>query len=117
MIYVYSCPTCKTEEEIIKSVAFIDSPEQCKQGHTMDRILSWSGQMKKGDLGFEPHFSYAFGKKITNPGQIKDELRREKYEKGIELVEVGNERPSYTPKRQEYDYESAGKELYKILKK
>lgn len=117
MIYVYNCPSCDTKEEIIKPLSQIDEVEYCSQGHTMTRILSWQGQMKMGDLSFVPMYQPAFGKVISSPRQLKDQLRRENGEKGVELVEVGNERPKYTPKRKEYDYDSAGRELHQKLRK
>lgn len=83
----------------------------------MNRTISWVGQMKPGDLSFKSDYYQAFGKVITNPSQLKDELKKEKYERGIELVEVGNERPVYTPKTQKIDYEAAGRELHRRLKR
>ena len=114
---MYACDTCKIHTEITKPLSQLDQKEVCSCGQVMHRTISWAGQMKPGDISFKPDYYTAFGKVLTNPSQLKDELKREKYEKGIELIEVGNERPNYTPKRKEYDWDGAGKALYQELRK
>lgn len=73
--------------------------------------------MKPGDVSFTPDYYPTFGQTFTNPAQLKDAIKKEQYEKGIELIEVGNERPKYTPVQQKIDYDSAGRELQQTLRK
>lgn len=83
----------------------------------MTRTVAWTGEMKMGDCSFVPQFQPAFGKVITNPHQLKDELKKEKYEKGVELIEVGNDRQTSGPQRKAYDHDAAGYYLNSILRK
>ena len=83
----------------------------------MRRTLSWTGEMKPGDIAFKPDYYHAFGKTLTNPGQLRDELKRAKYEQGIELVNVGNDRPTYTKPQKKIDYNEVGHALNYELRK
>lgn len=116
MIYVYHCEQCDTSTEIIKSVAQIDNTEKCIQGHTMQRTISWQGQMKMGDISFKPDHYHAFGKTLTNPQQLKDELARSK-DLGNELAEVGNDKSVKKTKDKWIDKEVVGRALYQQLGK
>lgn len=115
MIYVYHCDICDLSQEIIKSVAEIDSQEYCKGGHIMNRVISWQGQMRVPS--FQPMFQPAFGKFIASPHALRDELKKEKYEKGVELVEVGNDRLTTKPKPKEIDMNEVGRDLHQTLRK
>ncbi len=116
MIYVYRCEQCNTSTEIIKSISQIDDPEVCPKGHSMNRTISWQGQMKMGDISFKSDYYHAFGKTLTNPHQLKDELSRAK-DSGNELVAVGNDKSVQKPKEKWVDKEVVGKALYQQLGK
>lgn len=116
MIYVYNCEECETTQEIIKSVSQIDDPETCPKGHLMIRTISWQGQMKMGAILFKPDHYHAFGKTISTPGQLKDELARSK-DSGHELVEVGNDKSIPAAPKSWIDKEVVGRDLHQMLRK
>lgn len=117
MIYVYRCEKCEYEKDVIKQVSALNEMERCRKGHEMERIIRWGGNLVRGDLAFEPHYQPAFGKTVMTPRHLRDELKREKYENGVELVNVGNDR--VIPKKEEakIDWDSAGHELNDRLRK
>lgn len=116
MIYVYHCKLCDLTQEITKSLSQFDDAEHCDVGHLMQRKISWSGQMKPGDISFKPDYYHAFGKEVTSPLQLKDELSRCR-DQGVELVEVGNSHETRETKRQATDKEAAGRAMFQMLKK
>jgi hypothetical protein len=40
MIYVYTCPTCKKNIDVVKGVAEIDREELCECGAVLERLIS-----------------------------------------------------------------------------
>lgn len=119
MVYVYSCPVCPDyNREVRKTVKDRHTIEFCEKKHEMPMVIRWQGQMKLGDIGFKPHYNPAFGRVFTSPGQERDAVRQEKYENGVELVNIGTDRPyKETPKKAEIDWDAAGRELNQRLKR
>ena len=119
MIYIYSCPVCPGyNEEIRKTVSEMGRVEFCNEKHKMDLVIRWIGEIKKGDCGFEAHYNPAFGKVLLNPHQVKEEILREKGENGVDLVNIGTDKP-YAEKRKkaDIDLDAAGHELHYRLKR
>lgn len=117
MIYVYHCKPCDMTTEVIKPLSSIDDVEHCEKGHVMERTIAWGGQMKPGDINFKPDYYHAFGKVLTNPSQLKDEIKKERYENGVELVEVGNEKPTLKSPIKPLQHDDAMRDLYRRIRK
>lgn len=117
MTYVYHCTTCDHCVDIIKPLSQIDAVELCNLGHTMRRTVAWQGQMKPGDISFKPDHYTAFNQTFTNPSQLKDAIKKEKYEKGIDLIEVGNDRSLSKDRKADIDWNEAGHALHQELRK
>lgn len=118
-VYTYQCSVCDIHRDELREVEDRDKPISCDKGHEMKRLFNWRGFMSMGDISFQAHYNPAFGKEITRPGQIKEEIRRLKYEKGMDLVEVGNEKLKDKPKEDGpmLDKRAAYQDLKKALKK
>lgn len=118
MIYVYHCLACDTLTDVIKPLSHIDEDEPCQVcAKLMQRTVSWKGEMKLGDIGFKPDYYPAFGKTFTNPTQLRDEIKKQKYEHGVDLVEVGNQRLTPTQSKPSINWDEAGYALNKELRK
>ena len=98
--YCYRCWDCDGEQEVVKPVVSMTEREFCKFcGGEMERVIRFRGHVAD-DL--QPQFHYAFGKHISSKRDVKEELRRLRYEHGRDFEEVGNER--YKPKREPTDW-------------
>lgn len=98
-------------------MAHLDDAEHCPKGHLMQRTVAWAGQMKMGEIAFKPDYYPSFGKVFTNPSQLKDEIKKQKYENGIDLIEVGNDRAKPTPQKNNINWNEAGYALHQELRK
>jgi putative FmdB family regulatory protein len=101
LTYVYSCPSCKTVTEIIKPASQSDSEELCDAcGTKLHKEIS--NPIIAIPNSFKPDYFYAFGKVMNSKRELKEHLSYVKGETGDEIVEIGNEKPKYKPKRKEY---------------
>lgn len=83
----------------------------------MQRVFAFVGQVSVPT--FIPGNYPAFGKKFSTKDQLRDEIRKQKYEHGRDIVEVGNEKAAVDrikPKRKEFPVEEAKRELYRITR-
>lgn len=90
MIYEYRCYECSSTVDIIKPVDEYKTTEHCEEcGKAMRKLVS-RGQVKIPTFieGFNP----ALGESFSSPHEVKDHIRKLKYEEGRELVEVGNDK-------------------------
>jgi putative FmdB family regulatory protein len=101
MIYEYGCSECLKTFDIIKPAAEYDTVEHCPIcKNVMVKIFS-PAQVNMQKL--EPHFNHAFGRVIHSKRDLAEHIRREKGEKGREIVEVGNDSlKSVKKQRKEY---------------
>lgn len=54
--YEYYCPTCKEKFELRRSMADMDAPATCPQGHTdAQRALSRPFVLSKDEFGYLTH--------------------------------------------------------------
>ncbi len=74
----------------------------------------------KGEMSpdkFEAHFNHAFGKEIRNKRELKNEIAMHNGLHGTDLQEVGNDIPRSRKPEYKPDYDSMGRELYKMRRK
>lgn len=90
--YPYHCKICDRNQDIIKSVRFLDDEEICEKcgNGPMDREIA-AVQINTSNCQFQTHFNHAFGKVVKSKNQINDEVRRINGETGKNIVEVGND--------------------------
>ena len=97
----------------MKSLRYFNRIELCSEcGTQMFRVFH-PPQVSVPKV--EAHYSPAFGKVVSSRKEINEEIRKINGEKGMDLVEVGNdksEKKSELPDRT--DYRSAYQELRKM---
>ena len=91
MRYIYECPKCFEEYEIVKPVDRLDEVERCsKCQSSLNRIIT-AVQLSPKIKPFEPHFNYGLGRRVSSQRDIDEHLRKIKGDTGREIVEVGTD--------------------------
>ena len=93
MLYEYKCWRCDESFDISKPSSEVDREEICPICHIVMKRIDVHNKVFVNLGTFEPHFNPAFGKKIHNKHQLREEIAQLNDEKGYDLQEVGNEKP------------------------
>lgn len=95
MIYPYKC-LCGREYDVYRPASKCSEPEICPDcSQEMQRVYTIPHTI----IRQSDYFHLGLGKRITNSGQVKDELKAYKDRTGKEIIELGNERlPKVEPK-------------------
>jgi len=109
-LYEYECETCGNHQDAVRLVDERDRSPECKCGASTVRVFSVQRSVIcEDEVGWQP----AFGKRFSNKHELRDEIRRLRDEKGIDMVEVGNDRARTKPKEVKYDHRAA----YQMLRR
>lgn len=99
--YPFRCPACGDEREVVKPSSEAHIPEICDKnncGRMMERI--WTAPML--EKPFFPYFDHGLGVRIESKSDKKNAINGLKA-KGINVEECGNEKPSYSKPKSNYD--------------
>jgi predicted nucleic acid-binding Zn ribbon protein len=102
MTYLYECPNCHCEEDVVKNVSEIDRAEVCVDcGIPMQRQICRPAACVVDN--FKSEHYWTFGRVVNSKHDLKNELARYKGETGSELVEIGSDKmPKIKRKKTEY---------------
>lgn len=89
--YVYKCPVCSRDTEIVKSIRLVDQDENCAHCNVLMQMVIHPTYSNRSNCQFEPHFNYAFGKKIASKRELTEAKAMHEGETGKKLIEVGTE--------------------------
>jgi len=110
MLYSYVCPVCGKKQDAVRRVSERNRGPSCVCGAGTERVFSFRGEISvESSPGYQP----AFGKTFSTRGDLRDEIRRLRDERGIDMVEVGNERVKAKPQEGRVDLKGA----YDFLRK
>jgi len=87
MTYPYQCPKCNTYNEVIKPHEECSTIETCKCGEVMERIYSVPNTIIKQ----YNEFNHGLGIQVNSKKDVTEHLAKLRG-KGVNLVEVGNEK-------------------------
>lgn len=109
--YEFVCPVCGKKQDAVRVVDERDNCPTCLCGSRTERVFSAPGAIHtESSPGYQP----AFGKTFSTRADLRNEIRRLRDERGIDMVEVGNERVKTKPKTFEMDKKAAYKELKRL---
>lgn len=87
----YACPVCSRVTEITKPIRDAEKNELCAHCNVLMQMVIHPTYSNRSNLQFQPHFNYAFGKKIASNKELIEAKATHEGETGKKLIEVGTE--------------------------
>ena len=100
MNYEFRCPICGTKKEVYRHHTECSKEEICEKDNVvMARVFSVP-QVAVSSLGY---YDTGLGAYIGSKRDLTNAKAKIRGESGIDVVEIGNEKPKCAPKLKEYD--------------
>ena len=109
MIYPFKCPDCGKSVDVYRPAIRAGEPEPCPAcGSVMARV--WTAPQI--DCPNIDYFDSGLGCHVRSRSDVRNAVSRIR-DKGVDIVEIGNEKPRAQPKRKKYDLPRGFKDAIK----